>query len=69
MSGCARYGRESARISVSFSGVLHDLDFLQRQAVEGIDVEVDLLFQRARVRLGIVLLRREDAVNEGDDGA
>jgi hypothetical protein len=44
------------------------LDFLRRQAVERIDVAVDLLLHRARVRAGVALLRREDAVNEGDDG-
>ena len=45
----------------------HDLDFLRRQAVEGIDVAIDLLLQLARVRAGVALLRREDAVNKLDE--
>ena len=45
----------------------HDLDFLRRQAVEGIAVAVDLVLHLARVRVGVALLRREDAVNKFGD--
>src|SRR3989304_8150339 len=44
----------------------HDFDFLRRQAVEGIDVAVDLLLQLARVRAGVALLR-VDGFDEVDD--
>ena len=45
----------------------HDLDFLRRQAVEGIDVAVDLVLHLARAGSGILVLRREDAVNKFGD--
>src|SRR3989304_9053185 len=44
----------------------HRFDFLRRQAVEGIDVAVDLLLQLARVRAGVALLR-VDGFDEVDD--
>jgi hypothetical protein len=44
------------------------LDFLRRQAVEGVNLLVYLALQRGRVGAGVALLRGEDAVNEGDDG-
>jgi hypothetical protein len=52
--------------AISFC-TFHDFDFLWRQAVERIHQLVQLPLQRARVRLGIPLLRREDAVNQFDD--
>ncbi len=47
----------------SFGGGLHEGFFFLGQAVERIHQLVYLPLQRARVRLGIALLRREDAVN------
>src|SRR2546422_3911310 len=44
-----------------------DFDFLRRQAVERIHQLVYLALQRARVRLGLALLRRKDAVNQSSD--
>jgi len=51
----------------SFGCGFHNVLFFLGQAVERIHQLVYLPLQRARVRLGIALLRREDAVNQFDE--
>jgi len=48
-------------------GALHEGNFLFGQAVQGIDVAVELSLQRGRLRLRISLLGSEDILDESDD--
>ena len=51
----------------SWGGALHDGDFLRRQAVERINLLVDLALQGARVGGGVRLLGSNDALDRVRD--
>ncbi|MCS7009308.1 MAG: hypothetical protein NZL93_05150 [Chthoniobacterales bacterium] len=54
----------ACRAEGSFPALLHNLDFLRRQAVEAIDVLVNFALQRCDVRVRVGALRREDFVQQ-----